>query len=197
MRKHVITVAGLAFAAFVAHAAPTKNPSDLVGTWTLDERASDDPVRLLRGERGRSRDGRVVFSGGSVFGVPVGPPSRSSERRDEPEEEDLAGVEHVFEATYRLVIRREGNVTEIRYGVEPTIAYRDGVKMQRDGADARAEWQGGVFAVEHQLADGSLVSERYWVEARSGELRWTAELTRRKGSIDVERTFYRSPAADQ
>jgi hypothetical protein len=51
--------------------------------------------------------------------------------------------------------------------------------------------------VEHQLADGSLVSERYWVEARSGELRWTVELTRRKGSADVERVFYRSPATEQ
>jgi hypothetical protein len=197
MRKYLFTVAGLALAAFVAHAAPTKDPNDLAGTWTLDERSSDDPVRVLRGERGRSRDGRVVFSGGSVFGVPVGSPRGGAESDDEPEEADLAGVEHVFEATYRLGLRREGNLTEIRYGAQTTIAYRDGVKAERDGAVARAEWKGGVFAVEHQLADGSLVSERYWVEARTGELHWTAELTRRKGSVDIERMFYRSPASEQ
>ncbi|HJR70476.1 MAG TPA: hypothetical protein VKA43_10585 [Gammaproteobacteria bacterium] len=197
MRKHVVTVAGLALAAFVAHAAPTKDPKDLAGTWTLDEGSSDDPVRVLRGERGRGRDGRVVFSGASVFGVPVGSPERRAESGDELEEGELAGVEHVFEATYRLGIRREGDVTEIHYGTEPTITYRDGVKAERDGAVARAEWQGGVLTVEHQLANGSLVSERYWVEARSGELRWTTELTRRKGSVDVERLFYRSPAAEQ
>jgi hypothetical protein len=198
MRKHVVTVAGLALAAFVANAAPTKDPNDLAGTWTLDEGESDDPVRVLRGERGRSRDGGVVFSGGSVFGVPVGGgPSRREENDDDLGEGELAGVEHVFEATYRVRIRREGNLTEIRYGTEPTIAYRDGVKTQRDGAVALAEWQGGVLTVKHELADGSLVSERYWVEARSGELRWTVELTRRKGSADVERVFYRSPATGQ
>jgi len=196
MRKYVVTVAGLALAALVAHAAPTKDPKNLAGTWTLDEGSSDDPVRLLRGERGRGRDGRVVFSGGSIFGVPVGSLPRREERDDEPDEDGVAGVEHVFEATYRLRIRREGDVTEIRYGTEPTIVYRDGVKAERGGAVARAEWQGGVFTVEHELADGSLVSERYWVEARTGELRWTAELTRRRGSVDVDRVFYRSPAAD-
>lgn len=199
MRKHLITVAGLALAALVAHAAPTKDPADLAGTWTLDEGASDDPVRVLRGERGRGRDGRVVFSGGSIFGVPIGSPSRREKSDDEPEEAELAGAEHVFEATYRLRIRREGDVTEIRYGTEPTIAYRDGVNTERDGAVARAEWQGGVFTVSHELADDSLVSERYWVEARTGELRWTAEATSRrlKGSFEVDRVFYRSPAAEQ
>jgi hypothetical protein len=196
MRKHVITAAGLALAAFVANAAPTKDPNDLAGTWTLDEGSSEDPVRVLRGERGRGRDGRVVFSGGSVFGVPVGSPQRRDES-DEPEQSDLAGVEHVFEATYRLRIRREGDLTEIRYGAQTMIAYRDGVKTQRDRAVARAEWDGGVFTVEHQLADGSLASERYWVEARTGDLHWTAELTSRKTSVDVERVFYRSPATEQ
>jgi hypothetical protein len=197
MTKHLVTVAAVALATFVAHAAPTKDPNDLAGTWTLDERASDDPVRVLRGERGRSRDGRVVFSGGSVFGVPVGSPPRSSERNDEREELELFGVEHVFEATYRLRIRRDGDITEIRYGAQTTIAYRDGVKTQRDGAVARAEWDGGVLKIEHQLGDDSLVSERYWVEARSGELRWTAEITSRKASADVERVFYRSPATEE
>jgi hypothetical protein len=197
MRKYLFTVAGVALAAFVAHAAPTKDPQDVAGTWTLDEGESEDPVRVLRGERGRSRDGRVVFSGGSIFGVPVGRTPGSSDRDDESEKPDLAGAEHVFEATYRLRIRREGNVTEILYGAQTTIAYRDGVKAERDGAAARAEWDGGVFTVEHELADGSLVSERYWVEARTGELHWTAELTSRKNSVDVERVFYRSPASEQ
>ena len=129
--------------------------------------------------------------------MPVGGGPRSSDRDDEPEKPDLAGAEHVFEATYRLHLRREGNVTEIRYGAQTTIVYRDGVEARRDGAVARAECDGGVFTVEHELADGSLVSERYWVEARTGELHWTAELTSRKNSVDVERLFYRSPASEQ
>ena len=197
MRKHVVTVAGLALAALVAHAAPTKDPKDLAGTWTLDEGSSEDPVRVLRGERGRGRDGGIVVSGGSIFGVPVGRTPGSSNRDDEREQPELFGVEHVFEATYRLRIRRDGDLTEIRYGAQTMVAYRDGVKVQRDRAVARAEWDGGVFTVEHQLGDGSLVSERYWVEARTGDLHWTAELTRRKGSVDVERVFYRSPATEQ
>lgn len=198
MRKHVVTIAGLALAAFVANAAPTKDPNDLAGTWTLDEGASDDPVRVLRGERGRGGGGRVTMSGGSIFGVPVGSlPRREKEEEEKPDPSDLVGAEHVFEATYRLRIRRDGNVTTILYGTEPTIAYRDGVKAGRDGAVAIAEWDGGVLTVNHELADGSLVSERYWVEARTGELHWTAELTSRKKSVDVERMFYRSPASEQ
>ena len=54
----------------------------------------------------------------------------------------------------------------------------------------------GTFTVEHTLADGSHVRERYWVDARSGDLRWTVNLTRRKGSVDVERKFYRVPDAE-
>jgi hypothetical protein len=195
-----LTVAGLVLAALIAHAAPTKDAKDLAGTWTLEEGSSDDPVRLLRGERGRG--GGRIAGNASIFGIPVGGPgglggSRSEDSRDKPKPEDLGGVEHVFEATYRLNIKREGNVTEIRYGAEPTIKYYDGTKLEHGGAVARPEWQGGVFTVKHELADGSLAEERYWVDARSGELHWTAELTSRKSSVDVERVFYRSPASEQ
>jgi len=201
MRKHIATLAGLALAALVAHAAPTKEAKDLTGKWTLQEGSSDDPVRRLRGERGRGGGGRISGNG-SIFGIPVGGNgglggSRSEDRDDKPKPEDLAGVEHVFEATYRLNIKREGTVTEIRYGTEPTITYHDGTKLEHDGAVSRPEWQGGVFIVKHELHDGSLAEERYWVDARTGELHWTAELTSRKASVDVERVFYRSPASEQ
>ena len=201
MRKHIVTFAGLALVALIAHAAPSKDPNALSGTWTLDEGSSDDPVRRLRGERGRGGGGRIVGNA-SIFGIPVGGPgglggSRAEESRDEPTPDELPGVAHVFEATYRLYIKREGNVTEIRYGNEPTIRYYDGTKLEHEGAVARPEWQGGVFTVKHELHDGSLAEERYWVDARSGELHWTAELTSRKGSVDVERVFYRSPAGEQ
>ena len=61
----------------------------------------------------------------------------------------------MFEATYRLRVRRDADATEIRYGNDPAITYRDGVKTERDGATARAQWQGGMLTVEHVLADGS------------------------------------------
>jgi hypothetical protein len=194
MRKHIVTLIGLALAALVAHAAPSWNQNEIMGTWTLDEGASEDPVRVLRGERGRGGNRRIVGSA-TIFGIPIGGKG-PREEEEEPEEIDLGGAEHVFQAKFRLRIRREGNVTEIRYGNEPTIAYRDGVKSERDGTVAQAEWQDGTFTVEHRLPDGSVVSERYSVDARD-ELHWTAELTRRKGSFEVARVFYRSPAGEQ
>jgi hypothetical protein len=201
MRASIVVAAGLAFAVQFAQAAPTKNPQDLAGDWTLDERTSDDPVRVLRdGDHGRSRNGRMSASG-SVFGIPVGGGAIAPRAADDDDKDaglaGLDGVEHVFEATYRLRIRREGNVTEIRYGNEPTITYRDGQKIQRDGNTVQAQWDGGTFIVDHELETGALVSERYWVDSRSGELNWAVELTRRKGSAQIDRQFRRWVATDQ
>jgi len=194
MGTYVVTGVAIALASLAAHAAPTKDPADLTGTWTLEERSSDDPVRVLNGEHGR---GDRVVSGVTIFGFPVGSlPRQENAPSDGENEQALGGVEHVFEATYRLRIRRDADATEIRYGNDPAITYRDGVKTERDGATARAQWQGGTFTVEHTLADGSHVRERYWVDARSGDLQWTVNLTRRKGSVDVERNFYRVPDAE-
>jgi hypothetical protein len=146
----------------------------------------------FRGEPGGGFGSRVA-RGVTIFGIPVGSLPRPERADDEEDlEESLRGVEHVFEATYRLSIRQEGDVTEIQYGNEPTIEYRHGVAIERDGAAARAEWQDGVLTVEHELADGARVSERYSVEPRSGDLRWTGRLKRRKESaIDIERVFFR------
>jgi hypothetical protein len=201
MKAAIVAAASLTFAVQLAHAAPTNNPEDLAGDWTLDERTSDDPVRVLRdGDHGRSRNGRVSATG-SVFGIPIGGGVIAPRAEDDDDDEDsslagLDGVEHVFEATYRLRIRREGNVTEIRYGNEPTITYRDGAKTQRDGHTVQAQWERGTFTVEHELDNGSLVSERYWVDSRSGELHWAVELTRRKGSAKIDRDFRRWVAAE-
>jgi hypothetical protein len=60
----------------------------------------------------------------------------------------------------------------------------------------RADWQDGRLAVEYELANGTRVSERYWVDARSDELNWTARLKRDKQpTVDVKRIFYRAHTA--
>jgi hypothetical protein len=187
----------LAFAAPMTHAAPSKDPADLAGTWNLDEDSSDDPVRVLRdGDHGRSRGGRFVTSG-TIFGVPVGGAPRQDSDDDEKgvSQEDLQGVEHVFEATYKLRIRRDGHATEIRYGNEPTITYYDDSKAERNGVTVRARWDGGTFAIEHQRDISLLVTERYWVDARTGDLHWSVHFTHRKRSDNVERVFERAANA--
>lgn len=198
MKASMLALASLAFAAQLAHAAPSKDPQDLVGTWTLDERSSDDPVRVLRdGDHGRGRAGRISASG-TIFGVPVGgsPRQEKSDDDEDVSQAELEGVEHVFEATYKLRIRREGHATEIRYGNEPTITYYDDSKSERNGATVRARWDGGTFTIEHRLANGSVATERYSVDSRSGELHWSVHLTRRKGSADIDRDFSRAANAD-
>jgi hypothetical protein len=171
--------------------------ASLAGVWVLDERASDDPSRVLRdGEHGGGFGSRVA-GGVSIFGIPVGSLPRPEGSDDEIDpEEDLRGAEHVFESLYRLTIRSDGDATQIAYGNAPVIAYEPGTAVERDGAVARAEWRGEALVVEHELDDGTRVSEKYWVEPRSGELHWTVRLKRRKASaVDIERIFYPAPAA--
>jgi hypothetical protein len=196
MKASLIAVASLAFAAQLAYAAPSKNPDDLAGTWNLDEGSSDDPVRVLsNGDHGRSRGGRFATSG-TIFGVPVGGAPRQENDDDEGvSQEDVRGVEHVFEATYRLRIRRDGHATEIRYGNEPTITYYDDSKAERNGVTVRARWDGGTFAIEHQRDISLLVTERYWVDSRTGDLHWSVHFTHRKRSDNIDRVFERAANA--
>jgi hypothetical protein len=203
MTKSMVAFIGVALASLATNVTMAATEADLTGTWTLDERSSDDPVRALRGrERGGGRGPRV---GVSIFGVPVGGSSQSTSGDDRVEEEDegedeaeddLVGVEHVFESTFRLRIEHDPATTTIRYGNEPVIAYTHGTRAEREGAVTSANWEDEVLVVEHQLADGTRVSERYWVKARSDELHWTVRLERSKASaVDIERVFYRARTA--
>jgi hypothetical protein len=180
--------------------------TSLDGTWSLEERSSDDPAEELRG--GGSGDGngngvgRQVVRGISIFGVPVGglgfpDDQQADEEEDEQEaaEEDaLRGVSHIFATTYRLEIRQNEDVTEVRYGSGPSMIYRHPMRVEReDGSVMRADWQDDRLSVEHELANGARVSERYWIDTRTGELNWTVRLKRDKQSpVDVKRVFYRA-----
>ncbi len=192
MRTTMVALLAIALAAGATPAALADGAAGLTGTWTLDARASDDPVRVLRdGEHGDGL-GRRVARGVSIFGIPVGSLPRPA--GDEPVEpdEDLRGVEHVFESTHRLAIDRQAEVTQIRYGNAPVVDYRDGERVEHDGAVTTAEWQDGALAVEHELAEGTRVSERYSYDARADELNWTVRLKRHKtGAVEIERMFYR------
>jgi hypothetical protein len=77
------------------------------------------------------------------------------------------------------------------------MIYRHPTRLERDdGSVVRADWQNERLAVEHELANGARVSERYWVESRTGELNWTVRLKRDKQpTVDVKRVFYRTRAS--
>jgi hypothetical protein len=204
MRVSGISSVVVALVATTAFAAPASEDTGLAGTWTLEERSSDDPVRELRG--GGSGDGsgvgKEIVRGISIFGVPVGGlalPEESADDVDDDEKDDAAtngslrGVEHVFEATYRLVVTHNEDVTEIRYANGPSMIYRHASRVEReDGSVMRADWQNDRLSVEHELANGARVSERYWVDDRTGELNWTVRLKRDKDTVNVKRIFYRT-----
>jgi len=192
----------VALAAAGAVAVAAEGETGLTGTWTLDERSSDDPVQELRGRQSNGEPGKQVVRGISIFGVPVGelavPDTQDVDDDDEDEAANAAprGVEHVFESTFRLTVQQDEDVTEIRYGAGPSMIYRHASRFEHDDTVVRADWQDERLSVEHELADGARVSERYWVEARSGELNWTVRLKRDgERTVDVKRIFYRSPTA--
>jgi hypothetical protein len=171
----------------------------LAGTWLLDDRSSDDPVRELAGEHAGDGLGRRVARSVNVFGFPVGSviPDEEENEEDPPAPQDVLGaLSYVFEATYRLRITQTNGTTEIRYGNAPSMIYRSSGTFEKDGWKSKVEWRNGELTIAHERIDGASVSERYWIEKRSEELHWTARFKHPKSrAVEVERVFYRAPDA--
>jgi len=179
------------------HVAAAGSADALAGTWSLDDRSSDDPVDEIGGKHGNGLGKQIVRSV-NVFGIPVGSvlPGEEQEKEDPLTPQQVAGaLAYVFEATYRLRITQNDTATVIRYGNAPTISYLTPATFQHDGWTTKVERRGSELIIEHERpSDGAHVSERYWVEARADELHWTAQFKRAKAkTVDVKRVFYRAP----
>ena len=208
MRESMVSCVAVALAATGTTAVFAEEGTGLAGSWTLEERSSDDPVQELRGGGGSGEGngvGKQIVRGVSIFGVPVGglalPDDQDVDQEEDEDDADtsLRGVEHIFESTFRITITQNEDATEIRYGSGPSMIYRHASRVEReDGSVVRSDWQNDRLSVEHELANGTRVSERYWVESRSGELTWTVRLKRAdEPTVDVKRAFYRAPSSGQ
>ena len=169
----------------------------LAGTWSLDDRSSDDPVGEIGGKHGNGIAKQIVRNV-NIFGFPVGSvlPGEEQEKEDPLTPQQVVGaLSYVFEATYKLQITQNDSTTEVRYGNSPTMVYRTPTTFDHDGWTSKVEWHNGALTIEHERpSDGAHVSERYWVVAKADELHWTAQFKRAKsGTVDVKRVFYRAP----
>jgi hypothetical protein len=199
MKTRVVEWLTVAAMLIASHVAAADAGDSLAGTWSLEERSSDDPVGELVGHGGDGL-GRRIAQSVNVFGIPVGslPLPGDGEAEEEPlsPEQVLGALAYTFEATYRLRIAQNDTVTEIRYGNAPTNTYLAGGTVEHDGWRSTVEWRDGELTIEHERpADGAHLSERYWVETRADELHWTVHFKRpkKKGTVDVKRVFYRAP----
>ena len=201
MKTRVVALLAIALLTLSGQASAADSDKALAGTWSLDDRSSDDPVEAIEGKHGNGL-GRQIVKSVNIFGIPVGslplPGDDEGEKEDPPTPAQIVGASlaYVFEATYRLRITQNDSATEMRYGNAPANVYRDGVMFEHDGWTSKVEWRNGALTIEHERpADGADISERYWVEPRADELRWTATLKRpKKGTVEVNRVFYRAPA---
>ncbi|HET7609788.1 MAG TPA: hypothetical protein VFL84_13995 [Gammaproteobacteria bacterium] len=202
MKGRMLEVLAIALMLLASHVTAAADSRDsLAGTWSLDDRSSDDPVEEIGGKHGNGL-GRQIVKSVNVFGIPVGSlplPGDDEENKEDPLTPAQivgASLAYVFEATYRLRITQNASATEIRYGNAPANIYRDGGMFEHDGWTSKVEWRNGALTIEHERpADGAHISERYWIEPRADELRWTATLKRpKKATVEVERVFYRAPA---
>jgi hypothetical protein len=198
MKTRAVEWLAVALLCLAGHpAAAADADSSLAGTWSLDDRSSDDPVSEIGGKHGNGL-GRQIIRSVNVFGFPVGAvmPSEGQEKEDPLTPQQVVGaLSYVFEATYKLRITQNQATTEIRYGNSPTMSYRAPATFQNDGWTSKVEWHNGALTIEHDRpSDGAHVSERYWVVAKADELHWTAQFKRAKtGTIDVKRVYYRAP----
>ena len=198
--KTVEWLAAVLFMSVAGHVAAADADASLAGTWSLDDRSSDDPIDEIGGKGGDGLARRIVKSV-NVFGIPVGSlpfPGEGQEEEEPLTPAQIVGpsLAYAFEATYRLRITQNASATEIRYANAPSYIYRDGDTFQHDGWTSKVEWHDGELTIEHERpADGARISERYWIEERADELHWTVRMKRPKksGNVDVKRVFYRAP----
>jgi hypothetical protein len=183
--------------AVTGQATAADSGKSLAGSWSLDDRSSDNPVDEIGGKHGNGIGKQIVRSV-NVFGFPVGAviPDESQGKEDPLTPQQVVGaLAYVFESTYRLRITQNDTATVIRYGNAPTVTYLTPANFQHEGWTSKVELRDGAMTIEHDRpSDGAHVSERYWVEPRAEELHWTAQFKPRKGkTVDVKRVFYRAP----
>ena len=198
MKTRAVEWLAVALLSVPGHMALAATGDSLAGTWSLDDRSSDDPVHKIGGRRDGNGLGRQIIRSVNVFGIPVGSviPGEGEEKEDPLTPQQVAGaLAYVFEATYRLQVTQNETGMEIRYGNAPTVSYRPSTTFERSGWTSQVELRNGELTIEHERgADGAHVSERYWVETRTDELHWTAQFKRAKsGTVNVKRVFYRAP----
>lgn len=166
--------------------------AELAGVWILDPALSDDAVTVIRngGRRGDGFGRDVARGGVGVFGIP---PSSLPPRASGAPAERYPGAGAVIEHVKRLVVEISDEAVVLEYGNAVRRAYRPGALEREGGATRLARWSEGAFEIEHELANGASITERYEYEARAAELHWTARFKPPKGSgFDIERVFYRS-----
>ena len=84
MRTRAVEWLAVALISVAGHAVGAESDDSLAGTWSLDDRSSDDPVDEIGGKHGDGLGRRIVRSV-NVFGIPVGSLPLPG---DEEEEED-------------------------------------------------------------------------------------------------------------
>jgi hypothetical protein len=179
----------------LAAGARAEGELDLTGTWLLDQSLSDNPTKVLRdasSTRGGDGLGKRIARSVSVFGIPVGSlplPSGGGDEEEESEADDPP--ENALQPISRIRILQDAHATELEYDGSTTVAYRHGIREEREDRSIVASWKNGALEVEHRLADGSKISESYVLNSAAEQLEWTVRFKPNKGdAAEIRRVFY-------
>lgn len=156
-------------------AAPTaaKDRADFTGLWTLDEKASDDPVEKWR-EAVENQERRTVRGGRPRI------PDELTQTGERPEDRLRALVEGVEE----LNIDHEGDLLRVRYkNGRERLLYTDGrelgAELENGLLDAKATWKKGTIVVKGESARGGRRTEVFELSEDGKELTVTVTLAGR------------------
>jgi hypothetical protein len=181
--------------------AAGKEPPDLGGTWTLNERLSEDPREKMREARGgpsgggmgggRGRGGGMGGGMGGGREMPEGMDPEAMKRR----------MQEAARASRTLMIAHEEPRLTIRFadGRERTL-YTDGRKQTRESdfgdLETRAKWKkDGRLKVEATNEQGRKINEIYRCSSGEGRLYVTITMKGdgRMPDVTFDRVYDRAP----
>lgn len=172
----------------------------ITGNWILDESRSDDPAKAVREastQSGHKPDGALRRFARSVriFGIPVGglPLPSGQSKQDSEVPDELSHAPYILQKVDTIRVLQEDAATQLEYGTGDLVIYRHGERIDAEDATVEAGWRQGSFVVEHELEDGTKITETYRVDTSYDELHWTVTVRAKKAEpIEITRVYERA-----
>jgi len=193
-----LALGALALLATFSTEVAADDRTDLTGTWVIDTSISDDPGQALRDARESSSNGSGSLArmarGISVFGIPIGslPLPGGGSRSEADDAEAIVDVDYLLANVSEIRVLQQAKATQFEYGQNELVSYEHGVSGETEHGTVLADWDRHGFTVEHDLENGTRVTETYVLDPATDRLHWDVSVRRKKAkAIEISRVYDR------